>query len=272
MTEFSKNGTNKSNKIVPLQRNTLSSHDLAFNLIAPPADEKAQAKLSLFGEIKLNEPIRLLIKIEDFEGNVIEQFDPVRERLMHLVLVSNDLYVFDALYPTYRTNGCFAVEATFSKPGSYTLFSCYKPSGQREMISALKLTVSGSTLSPPEISLNHTQVVGNTEIRLRFPQSIVEFGERSKIMFDLWDAANHQPIQDLKPYLGGWANLFIVQRSLDLTGLDYIQAYAVKDATSSRLKFIARFPRSGQYRLWLRFNRSDEIILANFWLNLSNDF
>ena len=174
MTEFSKNGTNKSNKIVPFNRDIALNHNLEFNSIAPPADEKAQARLTFFGEIKLNEPIQLLIKIEDFEGNAIEQFDPVRERLMHLEIVSNDLYVFDVLYPAYRTNGCFAVEANFSKPDSYTLFSCYKPSGQQEMISNLKVTVPGPVLSPPEISLNHTQVVGNTEIQLRFPQSTVD--------------------------------------------------------------------------------------------------
>ncbi|MBN8560218.1 MAG: hypothetical protein J0L70_06835 [Leptolyngbya sp. UWPOB_LEPTO1] len=226
----------------------------------------AKAKLITFKPISLHEPAFLLIEVQDFQGKAIKRFDQVREQQMRLIVVSDDLHTFESLYPNYQGNGRFTVEAIFFKPGSYTLFSCYQPSGQQKVISSLKLTVPGFISSPPAVRLGATQVINNTKIQLCLPQPITQFGEEMTIVFDLQDPTIHS---NRRSKLNrGWGNLVIVKRSSNLNGVAYIPAQLSPGATVYQLKFATRLLQPGLYKLWLEFERGQEILLADFWLNL----
>ncbi|MER3434423.1 MAG: hypothetical protein C4288_13590 [Leptolyngbya sp. ERB_1_1] len=227
----------------------------------------AKADLLIFKPISLREPAFLLIEVQDLQGKAIEQFDQVRDRQMHLIVVSDDLSTFETLYPTYQGKGRFTVEATFSEPGSYTLFSCCQPSGQPEIASALKLTVPGISPPAPEINLSETRFVNNTEVYLRLPQFIPEYGEEMTIAFDLQDRAI-DPLKNLKPYRRAPGNLVIVHRSFDLTGVSYIPTQPILNVTEHQLEFTTRLPQPGLYKLWLQFEHNQELLMADFWLKL----
>jgi hypothetical protein len=122
--------------------------------------EKTQAKLTKPGIIALAKPIPLKIDIADRQGKAIAQFDTFQEKLMHLIVVSDDLQFFDHIHPQYKGSGRFEVAATFPQPGSYTLFSDYKPTGQKEVVSVLKVQVPGSSPSASAIDLSRTKTFG----------------------------------------------------------------------------------------------------------------
>lgn len=227
-----------------------------------------KAKLIAPDKIAPNTSVGLAIEIRDSNGNAIANFDTFQEELMHLIMVSDDLQSFAHLHPVYKSNGRFEVEARFPKPGSYTFFSDYKPTGQQERVSVLKTRVSGDRPPAVKMDVNRTKTFADTKVNLELSQATVKAGEEVTLMFDLQDAANDKPIADLQPYLGEKGHLVILRQSSPLTLNDYVHAHALKDTPSGQVHFATRFPRSGQYKLWGQFNRNGKVVTADFWVNV----
>ena len=177
-----------------------------------------KAQLTKPAEIAVNQPQTFLIEIQDNTGKPIADFETFQEKLMHLIVVSDDLDVFDHLHPEYDGDGLFKVEITFPKPGTYTLVSDYKPIGISEQISVLNAQVPGVKLtSSNPIQENMSQIVEDTEITLNYSQSVLQSGQEVTLKFNLKDAKTNQPIDDLKPYLGEGGHLVIFKQSNPLT-------------------------------------------------------
>jgi hypothetical protein len=230
--------------------------------------EKTQAKLTQPRIIVLGKPIPLKIDIVDRQGKAIAQFDTFQEKLMHLIVVSDDLQVFNHVHPEYKGSGHFEVAATFSQPGSYTLFSDYKPAGQKEAVSVLKIQAPGNSLPSSAIDLSRTKTFGETKASLSFSQPTIKAGEEVALNFNLQQATNNQPITDLKPYLGERGHLVILKQSTPLTRTDYIHAHAMKDTPVGQIAFMTKFSQPGKYKLWGQFNRDGKIVIADFWINI----
>jgi hypothetical protein len=228
----------------------------------------AKAELTTPGNIAPNTDVPLTIKIQDSTGKAIENFDKFQEKLMHLIMVSDDLQFFSHLHPNYKNKGRFEIKSQFPQPGNYTFFCDYKPSGKSEQISVLKVQVPGNTLSPSKINLSHTKTFANTKVDLILSQTKVKAGEEVTVMFHLEDTANNQPVTDLQPYLGEAGHLVIVRQSPVLTEANYIHAHALKGTPAGKIHFMTRFPQPGMYKLWGQFQRNGEVVTADFWVNV----
>jgi hypothetical protein len=233
-----------------------------------PETEAVQAKLTIQGTITPNKPVPLAIDIQDKSGKAIAKFDTFQEKLMHLIVVSDDLRFFSHLHPTYKENGRFEVEASFPQPGNYTLLSDYKPAGQKEQVSAVKTQVPGKLSTAPTIDLNRFKTFGNTKVNLVFSEATLQAGKDVTLTFDLRDASNTQPVKDLQPYLGEKGHLVILRQSPNLTAADYIHAHAMKDTAEGQVLFHTQFPEPGKYKIWGQFNRNGKIITTDFWVEV----
>lgn len=234
----------------------------------PKGANSTQAKLTAPANIAPKTTVPLTIDVQDKQGKAIAKFDTFQEKLMHLIAVSDDLESFDHVHPTYKGNGRFEVGVSFPKSGSYTLFSDYKPAKQSEVVSVLKLQVPGASSSVPAIHLNRTKTLGDTKAKLTFSESTLRAGEEVTVMFNLRQAANNRPIQDLQPYLGQRGHLVILRQINPLAAEDYIHAHAVKNSPDGQVEFMTKFPQSGRYKLWGQFNRNGKIIVTDFWVDV----
>ena len=230
----------------------------------------AQAKLTAPKDITPNKLVPLVINVQDSAGKAIAQFDRFQEKLMHLIVVSDDLQFFSHLHPTYKENGRFEVEANFPKSGSYTLFSDYKPAGKPEQVSVLKTQVPGNSPSAPPIDLNTTKTFADTKANLTFSQPTLKAGQEVMLVFNLQEVTSNQPIKDLQPYLGERGHLVIVKQTSPLTEAAYIHAHAhaMKNMPPGEVHFMTSFPQPGKYKLWGQFNRNGRIVTADFWINV----
>lgn len=226
-----------------------------------------QAKLKVPNIITPNKNIPIVIGVQDSDGKAIANFDTFQEKLMHLILVSDDLQFFSHLHPTYKENGQFEVTASFPQAGNYTFFSDYKPAGQTEQISVLKTQVPGNSIAAPGINLNRSKTFNDTKVNLAVSEPTVKAGKEVTLMFKLEDASNNQPLTDLQPYLGEKGHLVILRQSTSLKVEDYIHAHALKDAPAGQVHFMTSFPQPGKYKLWGQFNRNGKIITADFWID-----
>lgn len=228
----------------------------------------AQAKLTAPTNITLNTPVSLVIDVQDSTGRAITKFDRFQEKLMHLIIVSDNLQFFNHVHPTYKENGRFETETRFLQPGTYTLFTDYKPAGKTEQVSVLKTQVPGTSPLAPKIDLNRTKTFAGTKANLTFSQPSLKAGQEVTLMFTLRESSNNQLLTDLQPYLGEQGHLVIIKQSSPLTEANYIHAHALKNTPTGQVNFMTLFPEPGKYKLWGQFNRNGEIVVADFWVNV----
>ncbi|APB34386.1 hypothetical protein GlitD10_2060 [Gloeomargarita lithophora Alchichica-D10] len=232
-------------------------------------NQTTQAKLAVAGVVVPSKPITFTIDVQDSKGKAITQFDVFQEKLMHLIVVSNDFQVFQHLHPTHKGNGRFEVETTLPQAGNYTLVSDYKPAGQNETVSVLQVPVPGTPASSPTVDLKREKSVETTNVVLSFSEPTVKVGQEVVLTFALHEVATHQPVTDLKPYLGEAGHLVVLKQSTPLTREDYIHAHAIKGIDEGKVKFMTTFPEPGKYKLWGQFNRNGQIVVADFWIDVT---
>jgi hypothetical protein len=226
------------------------------------------AKLSIQGNVTPKTPVPLVIDVHDKNGDAIASFDTFQEKLMHLIVVSDDLQFFNHIHPTYKGNGRFEIQANFPQPGHYTLFSDYKPTGKAEQVSVLKAQVPGQPQLIQKIDWTCTKTFGDTKADLAFSQPTLKAGQEVMLIFHLNQANNNQPVKDLQPYLGELGHLVILKQTSPLTRTDYIHAHAMKNSPPGQIHFMTSFPQPGNYKLWGQFNRNGRIVTTNFWVNV----
>jgi plastocyanin len=241
-------------------------HDM-HNMSNAPQPPIAKAKLSIAGNLLPKAPVTMTIDIKDLKGTSIAKFDTFQEKLMHLIIVSDDLSHFDHIHPTYQGNGRFIVQANFPKPGKYSLFSDYKPAGKAEQVSVLSTQIAGKTTPPPVPSERLSKVIGNTQATLKIEPQTVTAGQMVNLNFNLVDTGTKQPISDLQPYLGERGHMVIVRQANTITRANYIHAHAMPDTGDGKIQFMTSFPQPGNYKLWGQFSRGGKIVVADFWVN-----
>jgi hypothetical protein len=228
-----------------------------------------QAKLTVPKNVVANQPIPLSIDIQNSTDKAASNSDSFQQKRIDLIVVSDDLKFFDRIHPTYKGNGRFEVNPSLPNPGSYTLFSDYKPSKEKEQVTIQKVSIPGKVPLPTELEkFSNTKILANTKINLNLSEAKPQAGKEVTLTFDFKETANNQAIKDLQPYLGEKGSLVIIKSSSPLTISDYIHAPVRKDSPDGKVQFTTSFPKSGTYKLWGQFNRNGKIITADFWVNV----
>ncbi len=99
-------------------------HDMGN--MTSPVTATAIAKLTAPSNIQPKTAVPLVINVQDSKGKPLGQFTTFQEKLMHLIVVSDDLQSFDHIHPVYKQNGRFEVTKSFPSGGRYTLLSDFK--------------------------------------------------------------------------------------------------------------------------------------------------
>jgi len=190
------------------------------------------------GGARPGEPALLEIDFQDPQtGRRLVDFEMEHEKLLHTLIVSDDLSSYAHVHPQLVCDGTFriginqpnndpdsqgAVEA-INKPGRYIVFNEVKPTGQETQQVRLKLEAPGPSPLSPSISLLPDEISPNGSIRKFFDSNGNEGDpgatyqvtlSRSKpdgdspmlhFHFNLQTAhhgAHYQPIENVEPWLG----------------------------------------------------------------------
>jgi hypothetical protein len=227
-----------------------------------------QAKLSIPKGIRPGESFAIAIDIQDGMRRQVPEFDLFQEKLMHLILVSDDLAYFSHLHPEYRGNGRFQTSTVLPAAGGYTLFCDYQPAGAGEQISVLKLRMQGTEKSEDAADPNRgEQTLQDLRVRMIVSPATFKANDEIAITFDL-KRLDGSPVTGLEPYLGEKGHLVVIKKSAPLTDKDYIHAHAMRGGPASQIAFSTRFPSQGLYKLWCQFNNQGRILTADFWIKV----
>jgi hypothetical protein len=236
-----------------------------------PAETPAgtfQAKMTLPAQLQPGVPFMIDIAVQDAHGRQVPEFELFQEKLMHLILVSDDLAYFTHLHPEHRGNGVFQVKAMLPSAGGYTLFCDYKPARAIEQISILKLRMQGAEKPTTAADMNRTEkTVQGIQVRMNVSPKPARADAEVVVRFNLqWPDGS--PVAGLEPYLGEKGHLVVIRKSAPLNDKDYIHAHAMQGGEASTIGFTTRFPTAGPYKLWCQINHQGRILTVDFWVNI----
>ncbi|MBT2639430.1 hypothetical protein [Bacillus sp. ISL-39] len=209
--------------------------------------------------VKVDQETEIFIDIKDFSGKVIETFQAVHEKEMHLLAIKKDLSVFQHLHPHYRGKGRFQVETTFPKAGEYKFYADFLPEGANQQLASHELVVNGSeTMEEVVPDKLLKKEMDDLTIELILPEAKVD--EHISLIFTLNDK-NGNPITELEPYLGSAGHVVIVSEDMN----EFLHVHPVdEDTKGPDVEYMTSFPQSGLYKIWGQFKYKHKLYTVPF--------
>jgi hypothetical protein len=213
----------------------------------------------------------LVISITDQKlGDSIQEFEFVHDKLMHVIIVAEDLSYFAHIHPTMVASpneyNTFTVSHTFPESGKYKLWVDFKPKGDNQTLSALKFNVAGRPVHVPEELVYDEKYTmpsldDQYQISLKIPDKIVAQNDVD-ITFNVSDSSG-RPITNLEPLMAAGGHSVII--SSDLSEFLHVHPTEEVDANwrgGPDVSFKTSFPKPGLYKAWGQFQHQGMVITS----------
>jgi DMSO/TMAO reductase YedYZ heme-binding membrane subunit len=228
------------------------------------------------GEIKPGVPTVLKFKVFDAtSGAPVSLFSRNYEKLMHLIIVDNDLNNFQHIHPDFK-NGWFEIAATFPRDGRYHLYIDFLPTGAIEQQFGFPLDVGepgNSDTSKVSVPENSTYKAGDYILTLSFNKPLkasdLSVGAQN-LNFKITDLQGN-PITNLRSYLGAFGHLVMINTQT----FDYLHVhpYQIGNLTPDQSggPEVVFMPlglygpiKPGTYKIFAQFNPNNNLIVSEF--------
>lgn len=269
---------NTANSVVQNAQTNASSKTENNNLIA--VDYSVNP-----GSVKANEPAEMTFTVKNGAGETIKEMEIVHEKLIHLLVVSEDLKEFYHLHPEQQADGSFKVSFAFPNGGYYRIYADLKPKGGDQIVKNFTQTVVGNERAkePLKVDEKLEKTVGGLRVVMK-PDAALESGKDAMLDFEVFDAATNNRVTDLEKYLGEYAHFVIISEDLR----DFVHAHPmskdnVKGETHSHgsnsaahddkmmsqnansiVSAHVAFPNAAKYKIWAQFQRGGKVIDVPF--------
>jgi hypothetical protein len=195
----------------------------------------------------------------------VRRFELVHERVFHLFIVSRDLEYFAHVHPKLHADGSLDVDVELPRAGVYQMIADFLPVGGSPQLVQKSIVTAGYTgalLPIPHLAPDTAdKIVLDTRVKLTMPEPLA--GREQLITFDLQDTATRATVSDLEPYLGAAGHLLLVSGDLAVAAHSHPVA-EISALGGPTVVFQTLFPRAGDYRIWVQFQRHGEVLTASF--------
>ena len=233
--------------------------DLHFDSIVPEAGRKTMMNIS----------------ISEQSGTPVREFELVHDKLMHLIIVGEDLSYFAHIHPTLAgTEGNFNIHHTFPESGIYKLWVDFKPKGGNQTLVTFMADVKGLPTHSPEMPVYDGVNIkessdGNYQISLKLPQEKIVAKKDIDIVFSIFDASSN-PLTDLEPLMGAGGHSVIISSDIQ----EFLHVHPTEEVEPNwkggpHISFRTSFPKPGLYKAWGQFQHKGKIIMADFVLEVA---
>jgi heavy metal-binding protein len=212
------------------------------------------------GVIRAGRPTTLAFRIRDPAGFDVTDLQVVHEKLLHLIVVSEDLSWFDHLHPERQEDGRFRLTCRFPVGGRYTLFHDFTPATVGMQVVPVELTVQGRSRAPVPLEVDDRapKRVHGYQVKLTHSALAPDLG----CGFAFWLSRGGRPVTDLEPFLGAMGHLVIVSQDRQA----YIHSHPL-DPNATRgpvVEFGMGFPKTGRYKAWGQFGHRGRVLTVPF--------
>lgn len=181
----------------------------------------------------------------------ILDLDVVHDKIMHVVLVRNDLKHFDHIHPSHSGQGVFSVPYNFTSSGFYRVWIDFTIDGMQHIVD-FDMNVAGNVES------EEIDALGGLKVNFVSPKEIIA-GKETELKFEVFDK-NNNPIPVTKKFLDANSHLIAIDDTLGEFNHNHDENFD-KD---NKITFNHKFTKSGKYRLWVQFLIEDKVRTASF--------
>ncbi len=186
--------------------------------------------------------------LEPKTGKLVPHFLEVHEKLFHLFLVSKDLRYFAHEHPAMQPDGSFTFASKLPGGGQYRLLCDFYPEGGTPQLVARSIILPGEPLPAPARDPNNMAASLVTD-----PVKPIA-GIKTMLFFKL------DPADGLQPFLGAWGHMLAVSSDM----IDMIHGHPAFGEGGPTIQFNVIFPRAGNYKLWVQFQRLGVVNTVEF--------
>lgn len=203
------------------------------------------------------------IFLEDLEGNPMDELDVNHEKLMHLIVISENLENFHHLHPEKKDPGVFEVQADLEE-GMYQAFVDIKPTNLEYKVEPKSLMIGEHEEHEDdgehkddhahlEAETNWTKEQNGYKATLNVESFSMK--ESVDLSFDLNGAKPEN-------YLGALGHVVVVDEALE-------QFIHVHPASETEPVFEAHFTKPGMYKLWGEFKLDGKVYAFPFVIEIT---
>ncbi len=148
--------------------------------------------------------IALNFSVQDKDGKPFRNLKIVHEKLVHLLVVSDDLAFFEHVHPEVQTDGSFKLNYKFPAGGVYKLYADFTPEDSPQIVDVFDVPVGGE--KPQKTPLVADKEFTKTVDGLTFTMKTggdLKAAKASTLNFYVKDA-DGKTVTDLQPYSARW--------------------------------------------------------------------
>lgn len=209
---------------------------------------------------------------EKHSGDIIQEFEAIHDKLMHIIVVEEDLSYFAHIHPFLETSSRkFTINHTFPESGKYKVWVDFKPKSGGQTLVAFTLNVTGNPIHDLIPLVNSKQYAKNINdeylVSLKLPKEI-RAKEDVDITFSISGVFGN-PITDLEPLMGAGGHSVIISREVR----EFLHVHPSEEAEPNwkggpAVSFKTNFTNPGLYKVWGQFQHNGKIITADFILEV----
>lgn len=231
-------------------------------------------------------PVSMIVHLEDRQGRPIEGLTIHHERILHAIIIGQDMNVFAHIHPEelgpitdeMMSRATFPLHFTFPKAGAYLVGLDFAlPDGLYS--SSASLSVAGKPrMGEPKVDTPREKDFGEYHVSLMTSSKSIEAGPETLLRFLI--TKNGRPVTDLGPFLGAPMHLAVVRTDLTqfihahgvTPGKSHMHAEHVHTMPSERygpeIDAFVVFPVKGVYKIFCQVKHQDKVLLFDFMVNV----
>lgn len=216
---------------------------------------------------EVNRPSDYSFAIIDDRGERTLNFEIVHEKIMHIIIVRDDLTQFQHVHPEFDSQtGVFTLKnLTLPTEGNYIMYLDFTPTETKSRIVKTEEFLIGESdlsRSPDFTDFSKIQTIDKFKVTLDDENKKIVAGQDTKLRFTV-EAKSGVPIEHVERYLGEFGHLVIIREDT----YEYIHAHPpAKSLTSlyNSIPFTVNFPSDGKYKMFLEFKYAQKIYRTEY--------
>jgi putative copper resistance protein D len=236
-------------------------------------------------EIRAGSPVKMTVRIEDKDGKPLAGLVRHHERILHAVIVGQDLRTFahihtEDLGPVTKTmleHAVFPLRYTFPKSGNYLVGLDFAAADKLYSDTVLINVTGGTSMTRPDIDLSQTKSFGTYRVFLTSSPERLKAGEETTLSWHI--EQNGKPVTDLQPYLGAPMHISIVsanlQRFMHVHGMLPGERHGSSHEHATLhgrfgpdIESVVLFPAIGTYAIFSQVSHEGVVLLFEFMVEV----
>jgi len=233
--------------------------------------------------VQAGKPFTLKIALHDKNGKPITDLQISHERILHVIIVSEDLEEFIHVHPEdfgwvmfarVPTNE-FEIRPTLSKAGRYRVLADASRKIIGEVSNTAWLEVEGNKKTlfiQKDLSIN--RVFGEYEVSLQTKPDLPKSEEKLQLSYLISDVKTGNPVFDAEPYLGADMHLAIMPVDLSIMFHTHGVKWKPRDVPNVgislpeiRANYI--FPYPGLWKIYGQFQHKGKVVTTEFMVEVA---